>query len=45
MLYLSSSKFSVAILGNLGFALALSMYKVITTVRGVCGAPGRAAAS
>lgn len=32
MLYLSSSKFSVAILGNLGFALALSMYKVITTV-------------
>ena len=33
MVYLSSSKFSIAVLGNLGFALALSVYKVITTVR------------
>lgn len=33
MVYLSSSKFSIAVLGNLGFALALSVYKVITLVR------------
>lgn len=29
MVYLSSSKFSLAVLGNLGFALALATYKLV----------------
>ena len=33
VVYLASSKFSIAVLGNLGFALALTTYKIITTVR------------
>lgn len=33
MVYLSSSKFSLAVLGNLGFALALATYKLILRVR------------
>lgn len=38
MVYLSSSKFSIAVLGNLGFAFALSVYKIITWVRFPCPA-------
>lgn len=33
MVYLSSSKFSLAVLGNMGFALALATYKVLLRVR------------
>lgn len=33
MVYLAGSKLSVAVLGNLGFAVALSLYKLITLVR------------
>lgn len=33
MVYLSSSKFSLAVLGNLGFALALATYKLLLRVR------------
>ena len=32
MVYLSSSRLSVAILGNLGFALAFGAYKITTLV-------------
>lgn len=32
MVYLSNSKFSVAVLGNLGFALVLNLYKLVTLV-------------
>ena len=31
--YLASSKFSLAVLGNLGFALALASYKLLLKVR------------
>lgn len=37
MVYLSSSKFSLAVLGNLGFATALATYKVLLRVRGSSG--------
>ena len=33
MVYLSSSKISLAVLGNMGFALALTTYKVLLRVR------------
>jgi E3 ubiquitin-protein ligase synoviolin len=33
MVYLSNSKLSVAVLGNLGFAVALGMYRFLTWVR------------
>jgi hypothetical protein len=33
MVYLSSSKFSLAVLGNMGFAFALATYKIILRVR------------
>ncbi|KAI7844771.1 hypothetical protein COHA_001652 [Chlorella ohadii] len=32
MVYLSSSKFSLAVLGNLGFALALATYKIVLRI-------------
>jgi hypothetical protein len=32
MVYLATSKLSITVLGNLGFAVALSMYKVMTKV-------------
>ena len=33
MVYLSSSKFSLAVLGNMGFAVALATYKLLLRVR------------
>lgn len=36
MVYLSSSKISLAVLGNMGFALALATYKLLLRVRRRC---------
>ena len=39
MVYLGSSKLSVAVLGNLGFATALATYKLLTLVGGPAARP------
>ena len=41
MVYLSSSKFSLAVLGNMGFAVALASYKLLLRVRGGRPPPAR----
>ena len=43
MVYLSSSKFSLAVLGNLGFALALATYKIVLRASPPLAAPAAAA--